>query len=512
MCYKLLSTVGGLYIKKTIGRVSQGRICVKKASIKFNFHIASIQLNDLSISNEHDLKKNLRAKTVFAKIKIRPLLNRELVCDNIIVVEPHVNIKLPFSSRRTEKTSAFKKSSSPESWKYTVKRMEAKGGNIYYYNASSKSSIKNINLILNDFSLTSPFPFSLKGHVLSGENRTELVASGRILHIPESLRIADMEIESSVSVSSKNSISTIPIDFTGKVILENNVTSIEIEKCIYDDIKVVIPHDPLYIRNRVLHIHGVKLKLAEGEAELLGKLNFSSPYGIEFDSIYKIKNVDIQKLVSKFGIENLTFSGALNCEGDIRSRGNSIDKIRKNLSGNLDITLNNGYLTRQHILVRMFTLINMYDVIKLRFPKMDKEGIKYNIATAKAVIDSGIINVKSLYIDGERMRMSGRGDINLVEMTTNMIFGVEFLQIIDEVLNKIPIVGYIITGENGNLFAFYVRLKSCKGGQLKVTVVPHELLGDVTIRLFQRLLKLPLRMMTPITKYISKKKNVKNRR
>jgi len=79
------------------------------------------------------------------------------------------------------------------------------------------------------------------------------------------------------------------------------------------------------------------------------------------------------------------------------------------------------------------------------------------------------------------------------------------------VLNKIPIVGYIITGENGNLFAFYVKLKSSKDESLNVTVVPYELLGDVTLRLFQRLLELPLKMMTPIMKPINnKKKNVEN--
>ncbi len=294
-------------------------------------------------------------------------------------------------------------------------------------------------------------------------------------------------------------IKTILVKVKLRPLFDKDRTCIEIEKGIYDDIKIVTPHLPLYIKDSVLHIHGIKLKLAEGEAELSGKLNFFSPYGIEFDSIYKIKNVDIQKLASKFGIKNLTFSGALNCEGDIRSCGNSIDEIRKNLNGSLDITLNNGYLTRQHILVRMFTLINMYDVIKLRLPKMDKEGIKYNTATAKAIIESGIIDVKSLYIDGERIRISGKGDINLVKESTNMVFGVELFQIIDEVLNKIPIIGYIITGENGNLFTFYVRLKSSKDG-LKVTVVPYELLEDITVRLFQRLLNLPLTMMKSIKK------------
>jgi len=627
VCYKLLSAFGGLYIKKTIYRVSQGRVSVKKASIKFNFHTVSIQFNDLKILNERDLKKNFRAKTVFAKIKIRPLLNRELVCSNVIVIEPQVNIKLPFSSQRTGRRTVFKKPRSPKRWKYTLKKLEAKGGSVCYYDASSKSSITDINLILSDFSLINPFPFSLKGQILSGENHTEVAVSGRILHIPEPFRIADIKIESSVKVSSlkvenfwwiygryvpfetlsgivdiqgtyngsfrgnfnssgrivfnntkliyrnihkkditaqkcvidygyemdakkisirkfdlnseeflvngtfnlcnyrspdrhmsanvsiKNSaVAAPPIDVTARVILKNNITSLEIEKGIYDDIKIIAPHLPLYIKDKILHIDGVNLKTADGEANCSGKLNFSSPHGIEFDSIYKIKNVDIQKLLSKFGIENLTFSGVLNCEGNIRSRGNSMDEIKKNLSGSLGIILNNGYLTKQHILVRMFTLINMYDVIKLRLPRMDKDGIKYNTATAKAVIDAGTINVESLYIDGERMRISGKGNIDLVKESTDMVFGVKLFQIVDEVLNKIPIVGYIVMGEKENLFAFYVRLKSGKGGYLKVTAVPYELLEDVTVRLFQRLLKLPLRMMRPIVKSINKKSNAKNKR
>ena len=619
ICYKLLCAVGGLYIKKAVNRISQGKVSVEKASIKFNFYTADIHLSGISILNERDLKKNFRVKSVSAKIKIRPLLNRKLVWDNIVIAKPQINIKLPLPSGRTRKKIALKKIRHSKSWKYTVKKLEVKEGTVCYYDASSKSLIEGISIILKDFSPTNPFPFSLNGHILSGRNRTELAASGKVLHLLKPFRIADMEIESSLRVSSlnvddfrwiyggyvpfealsgmvnvegtysgtfrgnfnssgkivfnnakltyhdihkkdilvskcvinydyemnnseisvkkfnlkskdllvngifdlcnyrspnrhisanvsiKNSTSTTPIDFTGKVILENNITSIEIEKGIYDDIKIVTPHLPLYIKDRVLYIHGVKLKLAEGEAELSGKLNFSSPYGIEFDSIYKIKNVDIQKLAPKLGIKNLTFSGALDCEGNIRSYGKTIDEIIKNLNGSLDIILNNGYLTKQHILVRMFTLINMYDVIKLRLPKMDKDGIKYNTAAVKAVIDSGIINVKSLYIDGERIRISGKGDINLVKESTDMVFGVELFQIIDEVLNKIPIVGYIITGEKGNLFTFYVRLKSSKDGHLKVTVVPYELLEDVTVRLFQRLLKLPLTMMTPIMKSIKKK-------
>ena len=109
------------------------------------------------------------------------------------------------------------------------------------------------------------------------------------------------------------------------------------------------------------------------------------------------------------------------------------------------------------------------------------------------------------------MRISGEGNINLVKESTDMVFGVKLFQIVDDVLNKIPIVGYIVTGEKENLFAFYVRLKRGKGG-LKVTAVPYELLGDVTVRLFQRLLKLPLRMMRPIVKSINEKSNAKNKR
>jgi len=480
MCYRLIGVIGSLYIKRAVNKVSQNRVHVERVQMGFNLHSANVRLNNVNLLIQNRLHGSAKIKTILVRVKLRPLFDKELVCEEIIITGPNVNIASIISRKLKTQKATQKKALLSKKWNYVLKKIELQHGTVNYgRNVPSKSSIKDFYLVLNDFSLTHPFPFSLKGYVLSGENRTEFSASGKAAHIPESLRIADMEIE--------------------------------IEKGIYNDIKIVTPHLPLYIKDRVLHIHGVKLKLAEGEAELSGKLNFSSPYGIEFDSIYKIKNVDIQKLAPKFGIKNLTFSGVLNCEGNIRSCGNSMDEIKRNLNGSLDIILNNGYLTKQHILIRMFTLINMYDVIKLRLPKMDKEGIKYNTATAKAVIDSGVINVKSLYIDGERIRISGKGDINLVKESTDMVFGVKLFQIIDEVLNKIPIVGYIITGENGNLFTFYVRLKSSKDG-LKVTVVPYELLEDMTLGLFQRLLKLPLKMMTPIMKSINKKKNVENRR
>jgi len=510
MCYRLIEVIGSLCIKRAVNKVSQNRVHVERVQVGFNLHSANIRFNNVSLLIQNRLHGSAKIKTILVRVKLKSLFNKKLVCEEIIITGPNVNIVSTISRRLKTQKVVPKKVPSSKKWNYVFKRIELRRGTANYQrcNIPSKLSIKNIYLALNDFSLTRPFPFFLKGYVLSGENRTKFSVSGKAIHIPESLRIADMEIESSIRLSSP----TTPIDFTGKVILKNNITSLEIEKGIYDDIKIIAPHLPLYIKDRALYIHGVELKLADGKTEIFGKVGFDLQRGIEFDLNHKTSGVDIEKLASKFGIENLTFSGALDCEGNIRSSGNSINKIIKNLNGNLDITLNNGSFTEQHVLVRMFTLINMYDVIKLRLPKMDKDGIKYNTVVAKTVIDSGIINVESLCVDGERMRISGEGNINLVKESTDMVFGVKLFQIVDDVLNKIPIVGYIVTGEKENLFAFYVRLKSGKGGYLKVTAVPYELLEDVTVRLFQRLLKLPLKMMRPIVKSINKKNNAKNKR
>ncbi|MFH1905328.1 MAG: AsmA-like C-terminal domain-containing protein [bacterium] len=508
ICYKLLSIVGGLYVKKKIETFSKHNISIGNLSLKTGLNRVTFQLRDINAKaskqfsdNENNSFANIYAKNADLDFELKPLFKRQIVCEKISILEPRVRIKTPIGKGH-ENILGFRDlfGGSIAGFRNTAvfKKLEIKKGTLEYLK-SPEVSLRNFSLLSNNLSLKEPFSFFIKGRICSGKGKTDLTVSGEILNIPKPFDFSGIKMTSLIKLSSPS------IDVKADLLFGKSYCKIKIRNAVYKDIKVITPHNPLYIKDRVLHIHGVNLKVIDGLTEIAGDIKLFSEKGIEFDLKHKISDVDIGKLASKFGIKNLTFSGVLDCEGNIRSRGKSIDEIKKNLNGSLDIILNNGYLAKQHIFVRMFTLINMYDVIKLRLPKMDEEGIKYSTATAKAVIDSGVINVKSLYIDGERMRISGKGDIDLVKMTTDMIFGIELMQIVDEVLNKIPIVGYIITGEDGNLLAFYVRLKRSKGGHLKATVVPHELLEDMTLGLFQRLLNLPLKMMTPIMEYIKTK-------
>jgi len=88
------------------------------------------------------------------------------------------------------------------------------------------------------------------------------------------------------------------------------------------------------------------------------------------------------------------------------------------------------------------------------------------------------------------------GDVDMVREEVDMIIGFQVLKTVDLVINKIPVVGYILTGEDGNLFTTYFRVY----GPLEsptVEAMTLQSLGEGTLHIFERIYKFPLKGVLP---------------
>ena len=121
--------------------------------------------------------------------------------------------------------------------------------------------------------------------------------------------------------------------------------------------------------------------------------------------------------------------------------------------------LEDGSLRRFPTLSKIFSILNVSQLLKLQLPDMVSGGMPYNHIAGSLSIREGIVSTKDLFLDGNAMNISCVGKIDMTKEEIDATFGVQPLQTVDKVVSHIPIVGWILTGKNKTLVTAYFEAK-----------------------------------------------------
>ena len=89
-------------------------------------------------------------------------------------------------------------------------------------------------------------------------------------------------------------------------------------------------------------------------------------------------------------------------------------EIKKTLNGNIHIEMHSGNINRFHILSKIFSLLNVYQIFKFKLPDLVTEGMPYNSIIANFEIKNGIAETEDLLIDSDSMRITTVGEIDIL--------------------------------------------------------------------------------------------------
>jgi AsmA protein len=105
-------------------------------------------------------------------------------------------------------------------------------------------------------------------------------------------------------------------------------------------------------------------------------------------------------------------SGTLQGNTRLSSRGNTTQALKAKLKGNAHVSLKKGTIYG-------FNLEEMVKKSKALLKKKEyspkQQHTDYSIITASATINNGIVKNRDLYAESERLRVSGKGTVNLVK-------------------------------------------------------------------------------------------------
>ena len=158
--------------------------------------------------------------------------------------------------------------------------------------------------------------------------------------------------------------------------------------------------------------------------------------------------------------------------------------------GAVYLEISDGSLRRFNALSKAFSLLNVSQLIKGDLPDVSGHGMKFNLAKGTLSFGGGYAYFDDLAIFSNSMNMSMVGRVGLAEKKADYILGVQPLQTVDKVVSNIPLVGWLLTGDEKTLFTVHFQVKGPLGDP-SVVAIPGSSLGSGILGIFQRTLQLP---------------------
>jgi len=245
----------------------------------------------------------------------------------------------------------------------------------------------------------------------------------------------------------------------------------------------------------IVQIEKLETDVFEGKINTTGMVDIHPDGQNHYEMNIAADGISLEKIQRYMELGDRVITGKLSLKGDVAATGGDADDIKKTLTGKIRMRADKGVLKKFSILSKIFSLLNIYQLFKLQLPDMAKDGMPYSKITANMSVGKGVLSTEDFFIDSDAMKISGSGKIDYLKKKQNLIVGVHPLQTLDIIAAKIPIAGWVITDEKGNLITVHFKVDGSWDNP-DVTPIPVKSIARGTLDMFLRFFELPGKLIT----------------
>ncbi len=341
-------------------------------------------------------------------------------------------------------------------------------------------SLHNDSIALHSVSgLFNSSNFNLNGIYMTGRTRQATLAV-----TSSKLDLDDLRMFASPQQKSENQKSQ-GVD----VKLSLNVETGNFGKLVFSKLNATAQQEngTVYLQNFTAGVFG-------GKFAAKGRIAPGGVQGDRYDITVDIFKTDAEKLFAALDITR-EITGALTLNGNLTARGNTLVEIKKNALGNIRLSMNNGTLRKFNTLAKVFSILNVSQLLKFKLPDMASGGIPYSSIKGSFAVKDGILSTQDLFITSNAINMSIIGSADIVKEELKFTIGAQPLQTVDKIVNRIPIVGWLLTGKDKDLLTAYFEAKG-KWSDPQVSAIPVKSMGKGILNIFIRAFELPVKLFT----------------
>jgi hypothetical protein len=219
------------------------------------------------------------------------------------------------------------------------------------------------------------------------------------------------------------------------------------------------------------------------EAALAGNITFDDETNDHIDLNFDLKNGAVTGLLDALYPDKELLDGQLHVSGDLLGPLQSLD-------GRIAVKARDGHTMKSSVLTKILGVLNVYKIMKSGGLDLGGERFAYNKLSADLTIDDSVVHFKNLYLDSDSIQLSAVGKYTINTNLIDAIVGVQPLESIDKAVNVIPLLGWVLTGDDDKLFVITMKVMGTTEDP-DIRLTPGSTLSQPVADTLLRILKLP---------------------
>ncbi len=140
----------------------------------------------------------------------------------------------------------------------------------------------------------------------------------------------------------------------------------------------------------------------------------------------------------------------------------------------------------------MATINTIPSLVLLKDPNFNDKGYVVKNGTIKFRVNGGIISFSKITLHGVSADISGYGYINMDDKSINLELQIKTLKDVSKVIKNIPLIGYIILGDDKSISTNIVVNGSIKNPKVKTQILRDTIMSPLNI--IKRTLEAPIKI------------------
>jgi len=207
-----------------------------------------------------------------------------------------------------------------------------------------------------------------------------------------------------------------------------------------------------------------------------------------FDITLSLKDADIKKVFQSL------FSGNVWIEGDMRLSGRLWGSA-DSLNGDIVFLAKDGRIMKFSLISKIFATLNVYKILTTGKVDLLSRGFSYNFISSTFKIRDGVMQFDGFYLDSNSIQFSAVGKYNTSTRIIDTIVGVRPLETIDKAISLVPVLGWVLTSDNGGFLVISLDVKGDVNDP-SVMIAPIDTISKPVVGTLLRTLGLPMKIIT----------------
>ncbi|MBL7224994.1 MAG: AsmA-like C-terminal domain-containing protein [Desulfobacteraceae bacterium] len=252
------------------------------------------------------------------------------------------------------------------------------------------------------------------------------------------------------------------------------------------------------LRSGDLYISRSSVEAEHGKLLLRGHVKRGKSREMLFSSYIDLTKQPLKELPQSLEFVKSRAEGMLTIEALLFAKGSNKEDLISSLTGSINVMIEEGVLKKSHAFIKVMDFLSLRGIFVKRPPGLSKGGLYFESIGGNIDLVEGVAKTEDITMQSPVFNAVVRGEANLCTDKVNAELGIQPLVTVDSLVSKLPIVGYLLTGDNEALYVDYFKVEGTLSDP-DVRYIPLKSLGNTTVGFFKRLFLSPQRLFKSIS-------------